>query len=494
MRRLLPTLLVLAACSPRPDVLVGSKKFTESVVLGEIVTQLVAARGVRVEHRRELGGTRILWNALVAGEIDTYPEYTGTLRQEIVPGDASKTREGLAVELAKQGVSIVGSLGFDDTYAIGMTEANAARLGITTLSELARHPEVVLGLSHEFLDRDDGWAPLKARYGLAPKEVRGLDHDVAYRALASGAIGATDLYSTDAEIRTYGLRVLVDDLHHFPAYEAVLLARQDLAQRAPAAASALLELANKISATQMIALNARAAVDKIEERRVAAEWLVQAFGVAAAGHDPGRVERIWARTREHLLLVAISLIAALIAAIPLGVVAAKWPRMGQLLLGGVGILQTVPSLALLVLLIPALGIGAAPALACMFLYSLLPIMRNTAAGITDLPGSLRESAEALGLSPWARLWRVELPLASRAILAGIKTSAVLNVGTATLGALIGAGGYGQPILAGIRRDDMSQIFEGAIPAALLALIVQWAFELAEMVVVPRGLRLPPSSG
>jgi osmoprotectant transport system permease protein len=116
-------------------------------------------------------------------------------------------------------------------------------------------------------------------------------------------------------------------------------------------------------------------------------------------------------------------------------------------------------------------------------------VRNTYAGLHDIPLPLCESADALGLPPLARLWRIELPMASRAILAGIKTSAVINVGTATLGAIIGAGGYGQPILTGVRLDDKALILQGAVPAAVLALLVQGLFELAERWLVPKGLRL-----
>jgi osmoprotectant transport system permease protein len=177
-------------------------------------------------------------------------------------------------------------------------------------------------------------------------------------------------------------------------------------------------------------------------------------------------------------------------AVPLGILAARLPRLGSFILATTGVIQTIPSLALLVFMIPWLGIGAKPALVALFLYSLLPIVRNTATGLRDIPPSLRESAEALGLPPGARLRLVELPLASRAILAGIKTAAVINVGTATIGALIGAGGFGQPILTGIRRDDVAMIlYEGAIPAAVLALAVQGAFDLAERWLVPKGLRL-----
>jgi osmoprotectant transport system permease protein len=140
-------------------------------------------------------------------------------------------------------------------------------------------------------------------------------------------------------------------------------------------------------------------------------------------------------------------------------------------------------------MIPLLGIGFKPSIAALFLYSLLPIVRNTYAGLQNIPPHIRESAEALGLPPQSRLWLVELPIASRTILAGIKTAAVMNVGFATLGALIGAGGYGQPILTGIRLDDIGLILQGAIPAAGLALLVQGLFEVAERVVVSKGLRL-----
>src|SRR6185369_5245582 len=182
---------------------------------------------------------------------------------------------------------------------------------------------------------------------------------------------------------------------------------------------------------------------------------------------------------------------AFAVAVPLGIVAARRPLLGRAILGAAGILQTIPSLALLVFMIPLLGIGSAPAIVALFLYSLLPIVRNTHAGLTGVPEPLREVARALGLGPGAALRLVELPLASPSILAGIKTSAVINVGTATLGALIGAGGYGQPILTGIRLDDVTLILEGAIPAALLALLVERAFDASERLIVPRGLRAAP---
>ncbi|HSO71022.1 MAG TPA: ABC transporter permease, partial [Thermodesulfobacteriota bacterium] len=199
--------------------------------------------------------------------------------------------------------------------------------------------------------------------------------------------------------------------------------------------------------------------------------------------------QVWQRTKEHLYLVLVSLTAAILLAIPLGILAARRPRLGQVILSCTGIIQTIPSLALLVFMIPVLGIGAPPVIVALFLYSLLPIVRNTYTGLRSLPPEIIDSAQALGLPPGARLRLIELPLASREILAGIKTSAVINVGTATLGALIGAGGYGQPILTGIRLNDLGLILQGAVPAALLALLVQALFDGAEKILVPRGLRL-----
>jgi osmoprotectant transport system permease protein len=481
-----------AADAPPAVVRIASKSFTESIVLGEIAAAVLRADGFSVEHRRGLGGTQIVWNALRRGEIDVYPEYTGTLEQEILAGRGISGEDALRTALAAEGVALGAALGFDDTYALGMREERAERLSIRSISDLRAHPGLRLGFTNEFMDRADGWPALRARYALRHADVRGLEHDLAYRALAEGTLDVTDLYSTDADIAYYGLRVLQDDLRHFPAYRAVLLYAGGLEARAPGAAAALERLAGAIDEATMIALNARVKLGRESEAAVAADFVREQLGLAApAGAAPGesRAARIARTTLDHLALVATSLAAAIAVALPLGVLAAKRPRLGAVVLGTAGVLQTVPSLALLVFMIPLLGIGAPPAVAALFLYSLLPIVRNTHAGLHDIPDALRESAEALGLPPRRRLLWIELPLASRAILAGVKTSAVINVGTATLGALVGAGGYGQPILTGIRLDDVGLILEGAVPAALLALAVQALFDRSERWLVPAGLRL-----
>lgn len=474
-----------------PAVIIGSKKFTESVILGELAAHLLQSSGTPTRHRRELGGTQILWHALRKGEIDIYPEYTGTLREEILSGVRHIGRDLTALRqvLARQGVQMSSPLGFNNTYALGMAEYQASILGIRSISDLRDHPELRLGFSNEFMDRADGWPGLKRHYDLPHRNVFGLDHDLAYRGLSSGRLDVTDLYTTDAEIQYYELRVLEDDRNYFPDYSAVFLYRADLAQQAPDAVAALKQLEGRLPEEAMITMNARARLDRVAEAQVAAEFLQERLGLAVRSKLEGISARLWRRTLEHLSLVGISLTAAILVAVPLGILAAYRPYLGQVILACAGILQTIPALALLVFMIPFLGIGGPPAIVALFLYSLLPILRNTYTGLRDIPRAIIESAEALGLTQGAQLRLVELPMASRSILAGIKTSAVINVGTATLGALIGAGGYGQPILTGIRLDDLGLILEGAIPAALLALLVQGLFDLAERHLVPKGLRL-----
>jgi osmoprotectant transport system permease protein len=473
------------------EVRIGSKKFTESVILGELLTHLATDAGADATHRRQLGGTRVLWNALRMGEIDAYPEYTGTLLREILASQRLQDERALTDVLKEEGLRMSRPLGFNNTYALGMRPALADSLGIARISDLRDHPDLRLGFTNEFLDRSDGWPGLRDRYGLPQRHVVGLDHDLAYRGLDSGTLDVTDFYSTDAEIAYYGFRVLADDLGYFPAYRAVILYRADLVERAPGVVRNFLHLENAITEDAMTALNARVKLDGVSETDVASSYLASILGVVVRADRENFIERLLRHTGEHLVLVGISLIAAVLIAIPLGVLAARYSGLGQVVLSVAGVLQTIPALALLVFMIPLLGIGGPPAVVALFLYSLLPIVRNTHAGLTGIPRELREAAVALNLPRWVCLRRIELPLASPSILAGIKIAAVINVGTATLGALIGAGGYGQPILTGIRLDNVGLILEGAVPAALLALGIQGMFELVERIVVPKGLRLRP---
>ncbi|MFQ5529673.1 MAG: glycine betaine ABC transporter substrate-binding protein [Gemmatimonadota bacterium] len=483
--------LAAAACAEqsRDPLVIGSKDDTEGVLLGDVGRLAVEAAGVHAEHRSALGGTRILWEALLRGDIDAYPEYTGTLLEEILSDQPGLRVADLKSVLGESGIGLTEPLGFNNTYVLGVTRELAASRDLSTVSDLRSHTDLRFGFSNEFMDRGDGWPALRMAYDLVPAEVRGLDHALGYRALDAGSIDVIDLYSTDPEIAFYDLVTLRDDRRHFPEYAGLFLYRLELTERAPAAVTVLRSLAGTISEADMISMNASVRLDGAPSPQVAARFLAD-LGIQATDNQiPSRLERIARYTADHLVLVLISMVLALATALPLGIVAARRRAAGGVILGVVGAIYTIPALALLVFMIPLLGIGGAPAIVALFLYSLLPIVRNTHAGLTGIPLSLRESAEALGLSRAAILRRIELPLASPAIMAGIKTAVVINIGTATLGALIGAGGLGQPILTGIRLADTGLILEGAVPAALLALGAQALFDGLERWIVPKGLKL-----
>ena len=497
---LMATLLV-SAQSVQAGVTVGSKAFPESWILSEALARTLRSEGVaRVEHRHNLGGTEIVAQALQSGAVDIYPEYTGTIQEVLLHRSGAAAgganADSMRADVARLGLGMSDPIGFNDGYAIAMPESVAARLGIRTISDLGRHPDLRLGLTHEFLGRADGYPGLARHYGLRMRHVLGIQHELAYTALASGRIDGTDIYTTDAQIARLGLRVLEDDRGFFPRYDAVWLYRLDLPEREPRALLAIRSLTGRISEKQMIRANARVVLDGISYEAAADSLLAEvrpATGPVRPGEREGVAWSIARNTVRHLELVLLALLAAIAIGIPLGIAAAGSPRLGGAILLVTGVLQTIPSLALLAVLIPLLGIGFRPALAALFLYSLLPIVRNTVVGLSTLPASLKDAAESLPLSPWARLTRIRLPMASPAILAGVQTSAVICVGSATLAALVGAGGLGEPILSGIQLRQTHLILEGAAPAAALALLAQKGFDLLERVAVPRGLRRPEES-
>jgi osmoprotectant transport system permease protein len=485
--------LALGLESHAKTIEVGSKKFTEAVTLGEIIRQSIDSTGTPVAHRQELGGTRILWNALLSGDIDIYVDYTGTISEEILK-QAVNGQDDLQAKLRSHGVGVLAPLGFNNTYALGMRQDVADKLQIKKISDLKNHRDLRFGMSSEFKQRADGWPGLQARYKLLHTDLRGLDHDIAYRALQTEDIHITDLYSTDAEISYYNLRILEDDLNYFPNYQAVILYRTELETTHPQVIESLKKLTGAISAEDMTLMNRKVKIDHQTSSAVAADFLNNRFGTHVTMESDSRGERLLQRTGEHLYLVLISLFAAVMAGIPLGFVAYSRRSLGRLILGTVGIIQTIPALALLVVLIKPLslmglrGIGNTPALIALFLYSLLPIVRGTFSGLEHIPLHLRETAAVLGLNKSLQLWRIQLPLAMPSILNGIKTAAVLNVGFATLGALVGAGGFGQAILTGIRLDDYSLILEGALPAAGLAVASQLIFDWLDTKLLSPGIR------
>jgi len=479
------------------DLHVASKSFTESVILGEIATLLATHNGDKPLHHKQLGGTRVVFDALVKGEIDVYPDYSGTLLKEIFSESKLDKFEELASLLEKKGISMTQSLGFENSYAMGMLREQARKLNIRKVSDLRNHPELKFRFSNEFMERSDGWSALKEEYDLPQQNVSGVEHDIAYRQLSNGSIDLIDIYTTDAKIQVYDIFLLQDDRNFFPDYFCIFLYRKELERSHPRFIKALKKLENGISTDEMQKMNTIGELTNTSETRTAANFLKKNFSIDVEVEEETRFDRIYKTSIDHFELVRKSLIAAILVAISLGIFAAKNKRVGRVVLAVVGIVQTIPALALLVLLMDpvhwlgfsTIGSGSATAVVALFLYSLLPIVRNTVLGLAEVSTSYKESADALGMSSWSRLRLIELPLAYPSILAGIKTAAVINVGFATLGGLIGAGGYGQPIMTGIRLNRTSLILEGAISAAVMALVVQGIFELVERITVSRGLRI-----
>jgi osmoprotectant transport system permease protein len=476
---------------------VGSKRFTESYILGEILAGTARRTGLdNVEHRPGLGNSAILFSALKSAAIDLYPDYTGTVALELLGLATVPPLAELNRRLAEHGLAAGVFLGFENAYALAMPEHKANQSGFNNIGDLRVAQGLRAGLSPEFLSRRDGWPKLRAAYGLDKLQIRSLEHGLAYEALARDQVDVIDVYTTDPKINEQKLRILRDNQRVFPAYEALLIYRMDLPQRHPVAWAALEQLQGSMSVENVREMNAAVELKGRSFSVVANQWLDRATGVADAPKST-LVDRLFgpdlARlTVQHLLLVCSSLILSILVGIPLGVYAQRCPSAGRWIIPGVGILQTIPSLALLAFLIALLGqIGALPAILALFFYALLPIVRSTEAALNGVGKGMLDAGRALGLDDSQCLRLIEMPLALPGVLAGIKTAAVINVGTATIAAFIGAGGYGERIVAGLAVNDRDLMLAGAIPAAALALLMELIFRWLDRLAWGRPASVGP---
>jgi len=478
--------LVFGGTLVAQTVTIGAKNFNEGYLLAEILAQLCEDKGVRVDRKFNLGGTLICFEALKNGQIDLYPEYTGTLSEQIFQADSELTRQDLRMRLRETyRMDISPSFGFNNTYALAVRKHMAEEMQIKKISDLRNWPSLRFAFSYEFLKRNDGWQNLAARYQLKQNPV-GIEHGLSYKALDKEKTDLIDVYTTDGEIPRYDLYVLEDDSHFFPEYQAVALYRSELDQNLK---DLVARLAGRLSESTMQQLNARVVFGHETYGPVARSFLIAEHLISDQEKEtePGVLTEILQKSLEHLKLTLISLLAAMLIAIPLGILIYHFELIARPILYTAGLLQTIPSIALLALMIPLFGIGVLPAIIALFLYALLPILRNTAIALFSIDPLLKKVARGIGLTPWQRLRYVELPLAMPTIFAGIKTAAVISIGTATLAAFIGAGGLGEFIVTGLSLNDTGLILRGAIPAALLAILAEFLFEWLEKLVVPKHL-------
>ena len=504
------------AAEKRP-VVVASKDFTENRLLGEIIAQLIENRtDIPVERKLNLGSSSVVYEALVnTGGVDIYPEYTGTaweqyLKIEDRAADPLQTYAVVSRRMAAEmNVRWMMPFGFENSFALAMPEAKAEELGITTISDLKAHEaNLVARVSTDFFQRQDGWKPLVQDYGLNVPDVTSMQHSLTYQAAADGQADLIDVWTTDGKLRRLDLRILEDDQQFFPPYHCAPVVRKDALARYPELPGLLNELGFTLDNEAMQELNRR--VEEIGDdgtgesfAEVAYSFLVDHELIDAAGGPPqgtvGRVSSFPAfmsaravptlrLAGEHLALTGIAVLLAILAAVPAGVLLARRPRLAGTVLGAAGVVQTIPSLALLVFMIPLFGLGAEAAIAALFLYALLPILRNSYTGIREVDADLIEAAKGIGLTGRQTLTKVELPLAIRTIMAGVRTSAVISVGVATLAAFIGAGGLGEPIVTGLQLNDMNWILSGAIPAAAMAVLVDASLGWVERMLQSGGVK------
>ncbi|HEX6316399.1 MAG TPA: glycine betaine ABC transporter substrate-binding protein [Gemmatimonadaceae bacterium] len=494
-------------------VTVASKPFGESYLLAEMFAQLLESRGIRVDRRPGLGATEIAFGALRSGAIDVYPEYTGTGLLAILGepldstlrADRQRTFSHVARRFAElYGIQWLPPLGFQNGYAIAVRRDLAGRLQLRTLSDLARaSPDLTAGFTSDFIGRPDGLAGLSTTYGMRFRGVRPLAPAIKYSALAEGAVDVIDGYSTDGLLSKFDLVTLVDDRSFFPPYDAAALVSARLAREHPGAIAVLGILSGRLDEGTMRTLNRRIEVDGEAIPAVAASALAS-LGLTAgrtsdtrfdAPRGTGLLAFLWNRrletldlTLRHLQLTGVALLAAVLFAVPLGLVLERVRRGAEWVVSGLGVLQTIPSIALLAFMIPLLGVGIWPALVALWLYALYPIARNTYTGVRAADPDAVEACEAMGATPVQRLLWVRLPLAAPVVLAGIRTAAVITIGAATLAAFIGAGGLGEPIVTGLALADSRLVLAGALPAAMLALLVDGLLALVERLVRPAHLR------
>ncbi len=466
---------------------IGSKPFNEGYILAEITAQLLESNGFEVERKFGLGGTLICYQALVNAEIDLYPEYSGTIEQAILKLNQNLDFESLQALLReKHNLELLPPFGFNNTYAFTVRAELAREKKLRSISDLQHYPKLRYGLSYEYLERGDGWGALSQFYGLVSTPV-GMEHALAYPALDAGNIDVMDVYSTDAEINKYNLVLLQDDKQFFPIYLAAPLVRPGLSDRAK---STLRRLANTINEIEMQQLNSEVAIHG-KTFGEAADAFLRRKGLKSAAATRPRISRwqtLGQRTLTHLQLSGLALFLATCLALPLGIISYRVPRVSNPIIYSTGLLQTIPSLALLAFMIAPFGTGSKPALIALTLYALLPILRNTCTALTTVDPLLKRVSAGMGLNAWQRLKHIELPLAAPTILAGIRTAAVITIGTATLAAFIGAGGLGEYIQTGLALNDPEIILWGAIPAALLAIVTEFLFTGLEKVLVPRHLQ------
>ncbi|MBT4761239.1 MAG: ABC transporter permease subunit [Bdellovibrionaceae bacterium] len=493
----------------RGPLVIGSKKFTESVILGELSALVLEKKfNIKVIRKFNLGGTQITLEALKSGSIHLYPEYTGTgyvmvLKQGgLTDADAvyeivnKEFQERWQIEWSKP-------IGFNNTYALAVRKNDSRFIGVDTISQLPNNGKnLYVASGHEFMERNDGFDNLVDAYSLkfSSSKTLAMEAGLMYQAVRDSKVDIIIAYSTDGRIKSFDLKLLSDNLNFFPPYHASYLAKQVTLEKYPELRKLYKLFSGLITESEMVDLNNKVDHLQLDPKTVAWNFLINKGVIKAELLNQSKDENFFAFLirkrqylikicREHLVLSLLALMLSLLLSVPLGILLTRYVTLAKIIFPIINSLQTIPSLALLGILVPIMGIGFWPALLALFIYSLLPLVRNTYVGISSIDRDLIEASQGVGLTDFQVLYLVEIPIALPMILAGIRTAAVIVIGSATLAAMIGAGGLGDPIFRGVATVNNNLILLGAIPAAAMAILVDKMLGLLEKLLVSKGLRL-----
>ena len=480
---------------------VGSKFFTESYILSEMVVLLLEEESQQpVERKLGLGGTQVAFQALNDGKIHVYPEYTGTGYAAILKkqGESHPDRVYQIVDRSfreKWGIEWSRPIGFNNTYALAVRGNDKEFEGVRTLSQLSEKgvEDYIYASPYEFMERKDGQVEFAKKYNFnfTPSQVLAMEAGLMYSAIRDKKVDIIVSYSTDGRIKAYNLRLLEDDKMFFPPYHVSLVAKSEVLRKSPALRQVFKRVENLITEDEMVYMNDQVDRLKREPIDVARAFLEKKGLIEKGSYDvfSDKKRYFFKLLIEHLSLSFGALALSILVSLPVGVLLTRYQRLGKVVFPIINIIQTIPSLALLGFLIPIMGIGFVPGLFALFLYSLLPLIRNTYTGILGVHKDYIEVSKGIGLTNMQILLIIEIPLALPVILAGLRTAAVIVVGTTTLVALIGAGGFGDPIFRGISTVNSHLILLGAVPVALLSIIVDKSIEYSERWLVSDGLRI-----
>lgn len=493
-------------------IIVGSKEFTEELILGNIMKLLLEQNGFAVNDRIGLSGTMTNHMALVNGDIDVYMEYTGTaytviLKQTKPIYDPHQVYEFVKKEYEKRwNLTWLRPANFDNSNALVMKKDESDRLGIKTISELAlyvrQHPEKLsFATNAEFLSRPDGLTLLEKHYGFAfPQDkIVKMDIGLTYVALNDGKVDVAMGFSTDAAIKKFGLATLDDDKRFFPIYNPAPVVRQEVLDRYPQVKEILDQIGPRLTTDQMILMNYEVEVEGHNPQDVAREWLqkeglvVQNNNTSSVIFSSSTIQNIGylvQKISQHLEVSAISVAVAILIGLGLGTVLASVQSkiIPTIVLTLVTIIFTIPSIAMFGFMMPIFGLGLVPSIIALVLYAQIPILRNTYTGLSNVSSSIINAAEGLGLDKQEILFKIKFPMAAPVIMAGIRSSVVLTIGIATIASLIGAGGLGDMIFHGIEQGNTELILTGTIPVAVLAVTTDLGLKFTEVRFTSRGIK------